>query len=184
MVRSTIQGVVVLTVRPFAAAADGLGQMSLGLAERAVDRAMSGRLVDIVARDLVRYDVLERLAGQLAPELERIVEKALETPGVERMLTQIVESRAVRDAVARVADDAVERLRTSDAMWTLIDDIAQSPVVTEAIAQQGYGFADQVGEQVRERSRHADARLERVAQRLLRRRPQAGGPEPAPSGAT
>ena len=182
MVRSTIQGVVVFTVRPFASAADGFGRMSLTLAERAVDRAMSGPLVDIVARDLVRYEVLERLADQLAPELERIVEKALETPGVERMLTQIVESRAVREAVARVADDTVERLRTSDAMWTLIDDIAQSPVVTEAITQQGYGFADQVGDQIRERSRHADERLEHVAWRLLRRRPQGGGP--APSGAT
>jgi hypothetical protein len=177
MVRSTIQGVVVFTVRPFAGAADGFGRMSLTLAERAVDRAMSGPLVDIIARDLVRYEVFERLAAQLAPELERIVEQALETPGVERMLTQIVESRAVREAVARVADDTVERLRTSDAMWTLIDDIAQSPVVMEAIAHQGYGFADQVGDEIRERSRHADARLERVAWRLLRRRP-------APSGAT
>jgi hypothetical protein len=177
MVRSAIQGVVVFTVRPFAAMADGLGQGTAALAERAIDRAMSGPLVDIVARDLVRYEVLERLIEQLAPELERIVEQALEKPGVERLLTQIVESRAVQEAVARVADAEVERLRTSDSMWTLIDDIAQSPVVTDAIAQQGYGFADQVGDQIRERSRHADARLERVAWRLLGRRP-------APRGAT
>jgi hypothetical protein len=124
--------------------------------------------------------VLERLVDQLAPELERIVEQALEKPGVERLLTEIVESRAVREAVARVADDAVLRLRTSEAMWTLVDDIAASPVVTEAITQQGHGFADQVSDQIRERSRSADARLERAAWRLFRRGPSG----PSASGAT
>ena len=54
-------------------------------------------------------------------------------------------------------------------MWLLVDQIASSPAVTEAISQQSRGFADQVAGEVRLSSQRADAGLERVAQRLLRR---------------
>jgi hypothetical protein len=196
-----------------------------GLAERAVARAMSGELVDVVARDVVRYEVIERLTDQVlesdaldraldradlagvpqrvadrlltdgvveglaerfvdGPELTRIVDHALVSQGIDQMVTRIVESRVVRDAIARVADDTAVRLRESEAMWTLIDDIAQSPAVLDAITQQGAGFADQLGGEVRERSRNVDARLEGAARRLLRRRPaQSAGPAPSAPGA-
>jgi hypothetical protein len=48
--------------------------------------------------------------------------------------------------------------------------------VTEAITRQSVGFADQVAGQVRDRSRNADARLERAARRVLKR-PQRESPE-------
>jgi hypothetical protein len=47
----------------------------------------------------------------------------------------------------------------------------RSPAVTAAITQQSVGFADQVAGELGERSRQADARLERIARRLLRRHP-------------
>ena len=52
----------------------------------------------------------------------------------------------------------------------MVDEIARSPAVTEAITQQSLGFADQVAGGVRDRSRNADEVLERVARRALRRR--------------
>ena len=55
-------------------------------------------------------------------------------------------------------------------MWLLVDQIARSPAVTEAIAQQSMGLADQVAGEVRLSSQRADAGLERVARRLLRRK--------------
>jgi len=216
------------------------------LAERAMERALSGQLVDVVAADLVRFRVVERVVDnvfvraaldraldrlddaevprQLAdrvlasgvverlvervldgPELERIVERALESPGAERlvsgalatpgaerllavalespgaerMIGRVVESRVVEEASLRIAEDVVSRLRASPALWTLIDEIAQSPAVLDAIAQQSAGFADQVGDELRERTRHADDRLERAAWRLFRRHP-AGGAPPTP----
>jgi hypothetical protein len=58
----------------------------------------------------------------------------------------------------------------SPALWRLVDEIAASPAVTAAITQQSLGFADQVEEQVRMRSRGADDWLEQKVRRLTRRR--------------
>jgi hypothetical protein len=179
-----LQGVITFAVRPAVAtvemarrgeremrrrAGDGLERATIAL----VDGALADGIADRIADRL--------LAG---PELERIVAKALEQPGVERIVNQVVASPVIQDAIARVADDAIARLRDSPAMWALIEEIARSPSVADAITAQGYGFADQVGDDIRERSRDADARLERLAWRLLRRRSPPGGAAPSTSGAT
>jgi hypothetical protein len=133
------------------------------LARGAVARALEGPLVEALARDVVRYAVLERLAGEIAedPELERILARAVESPAMERMVVRVLESKLV--------DEAVRRLLDGEELWLVVDEIAQSPAVTEAIARQSVSFADQVAGQVRDRSRSADARLERAARRVLRR---------------
>jgi hypothetical protein len=75
-------------------------------------------------------------------------------------------------------DRFLERLLASDSLWTMIDEIAGSPAVTAAISQQGLGFADQVGDEVRARSRKADDWMERAARRLIGRQPKALPIEP------
>ena len=136
------------------------------LATRTVSRALEGPLVEAVARDVVRYAVIERLADGLLedPELERLLERALESPATERMLVRVLESRLV--------DEAVRRVLAGEELWLVVDEVAQSPAVTEAIARQSVSFADQVAGQVRVRSRSADERLERAARRVLRRPPE------------
>jgi hypothetical protein len=170
------------------------------VADRAIGAALSGPLVDAVARDIARYAVVERvvdellergMADQLAdrlldgPELERVVASALESPGMDRLVQGLVESPAVERLATRavesklmdkVLDGVVERLPESEEMWLLVDQIARSPAVTEAIAQQSMGFADQMAGEVRMGSRRADAGLERVAHRLLRRKLPPAGP--------
>jgi hypothetical protein len=144
------------------------------LAERALSGALKGPLVEAVARDLVRYRVADRLLSEglieqttarvlEGPELERVVEAALESPTVERLIQSTIESRLV--------DQAVLRLLESDDLWLLVEEIARSPAVTDAIARQSVGFADQVADGVRGRSRVADAWVETRARRLLRRAP-------------
>jgi hypothetical protein len=66
-----------------------------------------------------------------------------------------------------LADQAVARLLDSEELWLLVEEIAQSPAVTDAITQQGFGFADQVAGGMRARSRNADAWRKRTAERLL-----------------
>jgi len=151
-----------------------------GLAERALARTLSSDLTESVARDVLRYEVVERIAAEVLDEdtLERLLTSALERPATERLVARIVESRVVDEAVGRLADEAALRMPRSPAFWALIDQVATSPAVTEAISEQGRSFGDQVAADVRERSRTADARLERAAWRLFRRG------TPAPGGAT
>jgi hypothetical protein len=152
--------------------------------ERAVDRALSGPLVETVSRDIVRYSVIERAAHPLVeaglaeeiaarilegPELERVVDRVLDSPATDRLIARVIDSRAV--------DEAVVRLLEREDLWILVEQIARSPAVTEAISHQGVGFADQVAGVVRGRSQSADDRVERVARRLLRRG-RATAPEP------
>ena len=81
---------------------------------------------------------------------------------------------------SRLLDQVVARLLESEELWLLVDEIAQSPAVTEAITQQSLGFADEVADEVNVRTRRADAVAERVARRLLRRHPRV---EPPPATA-
>jgi hypothetical protein len=122
------------------------------LAERAVGRAVSGPLVEAVAHDVADHAVVERVTDEL-----------------------------LRAGVAdRLLDQFVERLLESEELWVLVDEIAQSPAVSEAITQQSLGFADEIADEVNHRTRRADAIAERVARRLVRRRARVQ-PPPADS---
>ena len=117
-----------------------------------------------------------------AVELEVLLAAALESEHVQRGLRGAFESDGGKQLVADffdsgLFDEFVDRLLASGALWRLVDEIVDSPAVTAAVTQQGLGFADQLGEEMRRRTRRADDRLERVAHRLVpgRRAPADGG---------
>ena len=146
-------------------------------AERALlaslDTALSA--ADAALNSSVAADAMARiLASPLIDDLvDRLVARALESQDVERLVGTVIDSPVV--------DVVVERLLQREALWLLVDEIAQSPSVTEAISHQGVGFANQMAGVARERSRTADDRLERLARRLTRRRPDRdSGAEGAP----
>jgi hypothetical protein len=90
-------------------------------------------------------------------------------------LDAVLRSRFAEDAVERILDspllaDAVAGLLEREALWTLVEEVAQSPVVVAALRQQSVGLGDELAGEVRARSRNADAWLERGARRVLRRR--------------
>jgi folate-dependent tRNA-U54 methylase TrmFO/GidA len=90
---------------------------------------------------------------------------------VDRIVRSDLIERAVdRLFDTRVLDEVVARLLESKDLWILVDEIARSPAVTEAIGTQSLGFADQIAGVVRDRSRTADDRVERAARRVLRRK--------------
>jgi hypothetical protein len=135
-----------------------------GVAEQIATRFLNGPELERVVALALESDALQDAITEAfdSPGAERLLDRALESPGVERMIGRIVESR--------VLDEVAERLPRTEALWILVDQIVASPAVTEAITQQGMGFADQMAGAVRGRARTADARLERIAGRLLRRR--------------
>jgi hypothetical protein len=156
------------------AAALSVGRRS---AERAATSAIDGVADRLLAQGLAER-FIERLLG--APELEHLLAAMLDSPGMERLVTRAIESRLTESTMARLIDDAARQLPQSKELWALIDQVAQSQAVTDAITQQGVGLADEVAADLRDRSRDADAWLERTARRIMGRRSGAGGAMPTP----
>jgi hypothetical protein len=145
------------------------GILASSVADEAVDR--------VFASHWAERTVVQAVDGEQA---HRALASALESPALERALVQLIESRLADDAIARIVDRTIARLPESPALWSLIDEIAQSPAVREAISRQSAGFAEELADDVRERSRRADDQLEGAAKRLLhwRRNADPHGPLP------
>jgi hypothetical protein len=170
---------LVTVIDPF-----GLGRRAVGAAGRtgtAVVEMATARIVEELLADGVVEAIADRLLD--GPELERIVDseamerfaaRVLDGPGADRMVEQLLSSKLL--------DAAVTRVLASAQLWHVVEEVAASPAVTDAISRQGFGFADQVAEEVGARSRRADALLERAAHRILRRPAAGAGPAgPAPA---
>lgn len=147
------------TLRPFGGVINAAADAGLNLERRAVDRVLA------------------------SDELERVLTAAINSPQVLGALVNALSSDAAKQLVdglfdSGLIDRLLERLLASDSLWQMIDEIAASPAVTAAISQQGLGFADQVGEQVRDRSRKADDWVERAARRIIHRQPRPLPAEP------
>ena len=69
-----------------------------------------------------------------------MVEAALESPEAARLVSQVVRSRLMEETVTQLVDETAARLPQSEALWALIDEVAQSPAVTEAITESGQGL--------------------------------------------
>jgi hypothetical protein len=137
-----------------------------------IDVVLASRFALEVVDHVVASPLVDRTAQRLltGPEVERLLDMALRSERVEQLLTEALESRLADETITRLIDDTITRLLASEGLWVLIDEVAASPAITEAITQHGVGFADQVADEVRDRSRHADAWMETIARRLLRRR--------------
>lgn len=151
--------------------------LASALVRRSVGAALSGPLVEAAAADMARYGVAERVADRLladgvleqtvarvleGPELERAVESALDSAAMERLVVRVIDSRLL--------EEAVQRLLQSDELWLLVDEIARSPSVAEAITRQSVGFVDELAVGVRAQSRSADTWLESRVRNAFRRK--------------
>jgi hypothetical protein len=157
----------------------GLGIRAERRAREAVSAAVSRAVLDGVdaligsrlAEDVADH-VLERLFT--AGGIEGMLARAEDAEVPQRVADQLLAAGIAEQIATRVVDGPeLERIVAaaleSEVLWILVDEIARSPAVTDAISHQGLGLADEVAGVVRERSLRADARLERVARRLLRR---------------
>ena len=136
------------SLRPLSGVVSAAAEAGISLEQRTVDR-------------LLESGEFERLLD--SARLQAIVAQVVGGEGATQLIDTFFDSG--------LFDRFVDRLLSSDGLWRLVDEIAASPTVTAAVSQQGLGFADQVGEAVRARSRKGDRRLERAADRLIRRNP-------------
>lgn len=154
--------------------------MARPLQNVATTAAGAGIELERRARDRIAGDGrLARLPASVLDnrQVQDMVRSALESEGAKRLVAEFFESE--------LFDEILGRLLESPGLWRLIDEVADSPQVTAAITQHSLGFAEQVSEEVRSRSRSADDWLDSAVRRLSRRRggDLVGGAEPtAPVG--
>jgi hypothetical protein len=160
------------TLKPIAGVAEAAAGAGLSLERRAVNRVLES-------------DELERVVVVAinSVHIQAALKQALESDGAAQLIDSVFDSGLIDRFLAGLVDSGAldrffDRMLASEGLWNLIDEIAGSPAVTAAISQQGLGFADQVGDQVRERSRKADDWMERAARRLIGRQARALPPEP------
>ncbi len=160
------------TLRPIAGVVEAAAGAGLSLERRAVDRVLDS-------------DELERvvIVAINSTHIQAALKQALESDGATQLIDTLFNSGLIDRFLAGIIDSGTldrffDRLLTSEGLWNLIDEIAGSPAVTAAISQQGLGFADQVGDEVRNRSRKADDWMERAARRLIGRQPKVLPAEP------
>ena len=144
------------------------GILSSSVADEAVDRVLASRWAE--------RTVVTVVDGE---QTQRALAAALESPALERAVAQVIDSKLADDAVARIVDRTLAQLPESPALWSLIEAIASSQAVRDILTQQSTGFADEIADNVRGRSRQADAQLEHAARRLLHWR-RNSGPLPEP----
>lgn len=109
------------------------------------------------------------LAGEA---IDRVLERIEATGVAQRIAERILEDG--------IAEQIVALLLESEELWVLVDEIARSPSVTEAITHQSAGFVDQITDTVRERSRDADTWVQSAARRFRPRRKSDGSPKLTP----
>lgn len=160
------------TLKPIAGVAEAAAGAGLSLERRAVNRVLES-------------DELERVVVVAinSVHIQAALKQALDSDGAAQLIDSVFDSGLIDRFLAGLVDSGAldrffDRMLASEGLWNLIDEIAGSPAVTAAISQQGLGFADQVGDQVRDRSRKADDWMERAARRLIGRQARALPPEP------
>jgi uncharacterized RDD family membrane protein YckC len=78
--------------------------------ETLVDDALASPLPEAVARSSVEHHVGDRLAAELEPERERLVQQLLDSPEFERALETALSSPKVREALAHQTRSAAAEL--------------------------------------------------------------------------
>ncbi len=171
-----VAGVAALTMRPLAGAA--------GLTLRPLTGAAA---VTVQAGRVLERRAVERILDN--PEIGRLPSAALDNAQTQAAIKSALATDGAKQLVASLFesglfDEIVDRLLASEGLWRLVDELASSPSVADAITQQGLGFADQVGDVARARSRTADDWFERRARRLVAWRAksrQSDSREPKPT---
>jgi hypothetical protein len=135
--------------------------------ERALDRVIAGGLPDAVVRSLLEHHVVERTAAELAATADldgaitamlehettqRLVQAVLASPGLDRMLAQ-----------------ATDRALGGPEVQRVIEHVASSPEIREALTRQNTTLAEEMVAGMRTRAETLDDAAERTVRGSLRR---------------
>lgn len=141
--------------------------------ERVVASPAMTSAVDAVVGSPAVQETLERVVS--GPAFASALRTILSPETIDMIADEVAQSQMVQKItvaameageMAPIVDAFLER----EELWILVQTIAESPAVIDAVRQQGFGFADQVGDEVRGRSRTADQVVARTARTFIGRR--------------
>jgi uncharacterized RDD family membrane protein YckC len=139
---------------------------------RTVTRATGiNRAVEIAAEEAI-------VAAVESQAVERALARVLEGPVVEEAVEGALESEAVKRALldamdSELVDEVWRRLLASEEAQQLVERIAEAPEVRAAISAQGMGLIEDIGRTIGNLARRLDESFERIARRLLLRKPRS-----------
>jgi hypothetical protein len=135
--------------------------------ERAVDRVIAGTLPDAIVRSLLEHHVVERLAQELATDIEidAAVNAALAHETTQRLVTALIAS----PGLDRLLIQATDRALNGPEIQRVIEHVAASPEVRAALTQQSTTLAAEMAEGLRSRAEDIDDVAERTVRGWLRR---------------
>jgi uncharacterized RDD family membrane protein YckC len=99
----------------------------------------------------------------------RATQEVAQRTGLDRELEEAIERAIVNVLESDLTDRLWERLLQSDETQKLIERVAEAPEVRRAIAAQGFGLIDDIGDQLTRATRAIDDRLEQAVRAVLRR---------------
>ena len=129
--------------------------------DRAVEAAAEEAMVAAVESEAVERALARVLQG---PVIENAVQDALDSETVKRALVEALDSEMV--------DEVWRRLLASDEAQKLVERIAEAPELRAAISAQSVGLIEDVGHTIGRSTRHLDGVVERIARKILFRKPR------------
>ena len=146
--------------------------------EHVVEGVFAGQLPEAIARSLIEYQVVGRVAAEalasadperelgspVETETDRLREQVLASPALERLLADALDSRLTLE----LTDGIVK----SPAFRHVLHEVLSSPELRAALTEQSTSFAGEIAETLRHRLRRYDDTAERGPRRWFRRPPR------------
>jgi hypothetical protein len=148
----------------------GAPLQAAGEALAADGRVARYRIEEVLVEELSRPELewtIDRIVAAVLDDerTERVMERALASPGLERLIVRILDSTLV--------DELTERVLASPELQRVVSHVASSPEVMDALSHQTETLADEMVTDVRQRAQRVDDLAERTVRGWLRRpRPQ------------
>jgi hypothetical protein len=135
--------------------------------ERAVDRVLAGPLPDAIVRSLLEHHVVEHLADELAAtvDVDTAVTTVLEHETTQRLVAAVVAS----PGLDRVLVHATDRALRGPELQRVIEHVAASAEVREALTQQSTTLAQEMAQGLRTKAETLDDVAERAVHGWFRR---------------
>lgn len=134
---------------------------------RAIDRVLAGALPDAIVRSLLEHRVIERALTEVVEEadLDVAVTAALDHEMTQELMRAVLAS----PGFDRMLVQATDRALSGPEMQRIVQHVASSPEVREALTHQSTSLAEEMVASVRTRAESLDDAAERTVRGWLRR---------------